>query len=132
MPRTPPDRFGFIPLRPVDIAHILDGDAEGGGHRFGANRKKSEFPPGWDEPELIAAVEEIQYRVILAYGSLSPGVFEAVIARVKMRMIIDIDEVSQQLMVATVIPLEGDGVTIWTSGKRKPRPLRENEAGARI
>lgn len=132
MPRTPPDRFGFIPLRPVDIIHILDGDAEGGGHRFGANRKKSEFPPGWDEPELIAAVEEIQYRVILAYGTLSPGVFEAVIGRVKLRMVLKIRPNIEEIYVATVVPLEGDGVTYWTSGKRKQRPLRENKAGVTI
>src|SRR5215470_6899940 len=41
-------------------AHILDGDATGGGHRHGTGRPgKTEFPAGWDDATItgnIAAV----------------------------------------------------------------------------
>lgn len=34
--------------------HILDGDATGGGHRYGTGRAgKTEFPERWDDPTAI-------------------------------------------------------------------------------
>jgi filamentous hemagglutinin len=31
----------------------------GGGHRFGANRGKSEFPRSWSDDAIIAAIEDV-------------------------------------------------------------------------
>jgi Bacterial EndoU nuclease len=39
--------------------HILDGDATGGGHRNGAGRGKSEFPPGWSDDKIIDEIESV-------------------------------------------------------------------------
>lgn len=39
--------------------HILDGDASGGGHRFGAGKGKTEFPPDWTDDQIITAIEKI-------------------------------------------------------------------------
>ena len=40
-------------------SHILNGDAGGGGHRFGAGRGKTEFPPNWSDDDIIQAVEDV-------------------------------------------------------------------------
>jgi len=37
--------------------HILAGDERGGGHRYGANRGKSEFPQSWSDDDIINAIE---------------------------------------------------------------------------
>jgi Bacterial EndoU nuclease len=40
--------------------HILDGDATGGGHRPGRGLAgKSEFPEGWSDDRIIAAIEDV-------------------------------------------------------------------------
>jgi hypothetical protein len=40
--------------------HILDGDAGGPGHRFGAGQgKKSEFPQSWSDDEIIDVIEDV-------------------------------------------------------------------------
>jgi Bacterial EndoU nuclease len=40
--------------------HILDGDARGGGHRPGRGIPgKSEFPAGWSDDRIIAAIEDV-------------------------------------------------------------------------
>jgi hypothetical protein len=39
--------------------HILDGDASGGGHRFGAGKGKSEFPQSWPDDEIIDAIADV-------------------------------------------------------------------------
>jgi hypothetical protein len=39
--------------------HILIGDIKGGGHRFGANRGKSEFPRSWSDDTIITAIEDV-------------------------------------------------------------------------
>lgn len=39
--------------------HILDGDASGGGHRFGAGKGKSEFPQHWTDDQIISAIENV-------------------------------------------------------------------------
>lgn len=49
--RPPPDSVRLLPER---IAHILDGDPWGGGHRHGTGRPgKTEFPSGWDDEKII-------------------------------------------------------------------------------
>jgi filamentous hemagglutinin len=39
--------------------HILERDATGGGHRFGAARGKSQFPASWSDAQIIARVESV-------------------------------------------------------------------------
>jgi hypothetical protein len=40
--------------------HILDGDRTGGGHRPGSGAPgKSEFPFGWSDDKIIAAIEDV-------------------------------------------------------------------------
>jgi Bacterial EndoU nuclease len=46
----------------VDAAarlHILEGDQRGGGHRSGAGKGKSEFPPNWMDVNIIEAIEDV-------------------------------------------------------------------------
>ncbi len=48
--RVPPER----------AAHILDGDATGGGHRHGTGRPgKTEFPATWDDKKIIDTVVDV-------------------------------------------------------------------------
>lgn len=52
-------------LAPKRRVHILDGDPpprQGGGHRPGAGRGKTEFPHGWTDDEIIRAVMETATR----------------------------------------------------------------------
>jgi hypothetical protein len=52
----------IVALYRVDSArriHILDGDAEGGGHRFGTGKRKSEFPQTWSDDQIIGAIEDV-------------------------------------------------------------------------
>lgn len=47
-------------VNPDRRRHILDGDRTGGGHRPGSGASgKSEFPPGWSDDRIIAAIEEV-------------------------------------------------------------------------
>jgi Bacterial EndoU nuclease len=66
-----PSEIGLArPIRPGSLmrrikvsasarTHILAGDSKGGGHRFGANRGKSEFPVPWSDNDVIVAIEDI-------------------------------------------------------------------------
>jgi len=51
------------PRAAVDDAarrHILDGDGQAGGHRPGRGiAGKSEFPVGWSDARIIAAIEDV-------------------------------------------------------------------------
>lgn len=43
--------------------HILDGDATGGGHRYGTGRPgKTEFPERWDDPTAIRYMLDVARR----------------------------------------------------------------------
>ena len=47
-------------IPPSRIYHILYGDAEGGGHKYGTNKPcKSEFPASWDDAKIISTIEKI-------------------------------------------------------------------------
>ncbi len=52
---------GFVDLAsPQRRRHILDGDATGGGHRFGTgNPGKSEFPHGWSDDKIMHEISDI-------------------------------------------------------------------------
>jgi hypothetical protein len=52
--RPPLDALRMQPERAI---HILDGDATGGGHRYGAGKPgKTEFPANWDEDKIIDSI----------------------------------------------------------------------------
>lgn len=52
--RPPLDALRIQPERAI---HILDGDATGGGHRYGAGKPgKTEFPANWDEDKIIDSI----------------------------------------------------------------------------
>jgi Bacterial EndoU nuclease len=41
-------------------AHILDGDATGGGHRYGTGKPgKTEFPAGWDDAKVLGTIKDV-------------------------------------------------------------------------
>jgi len=45
---------------PKGIKHILDGDATGGGHKFGTGIKgKSEFPQSWDDNKILGEIADV-------------------------------------------------------------------------
>jgi hypothetical protein len=49
-----------VKVSPERRAHILDGDATGGGHRHGTGvRGKSEFPVDWSDDKVIKAIESV-------------------------------------------------------------------------
>lgn len=70
------------PFSPERQGHVLEGDPPprtGGGHKFGANRGKSEFPEGWTDDVIVRRVMETALqplstrdqtgrRNLLAYG----------------------------------------------------------------
>lgn len=52
--RPPLDALRIPPER---VIHILNGDATGGGHRYGAGKPgKTEFPANWDEDKIIDSI----------------------------------------------------------------------------
>jgi hypothetical protein len=46
-------------VSPARRVHILDGDASGGGHRFGTKQNNSKFPQNWSDHDIISSVEEV-------------------------------------------------------------------------
>lgn len=55
--RPPAESFRVPPER---AAHILGGDATGGGHRHGTGRAgKTEFPANWDDKKIINNVVDV-------------------------------------------------------------------------
>lgn len=60
-----PDRptLDHIRLPPDRLAHILDGDEQGGGHRHGAGIPgKTEFPESWDDNWIARTVLRAAHR----------------------------------------------------------------------
>jgi hypothetical protein len=58
--RPPLDAIRVTPER---ATHILDGDADGGGHRHGTGRPgKTEFPASWDDTKIIDAGLDVARR----------------------------------------------------------------------
>lgn len=68
--------------------HILDGDATGGGHRYGSGGGKSEFPRSWSDDKIIKAIEAVSVdpaaRAEPSYGGKTKivGVYDGVSIRV--------------------------------------------------
>ena len=47
-------------VTPARRVHILEGDSRGGGHRPGRGIPgKSEFPAGWSDDRIVAAIEDV-------------------------------------------------------------------------
>lgn len=103
--------------------HILNGDESGGGHLFGANvPSKSEFPEGWDKARIADAIDAIQRPYIASGHAITPGIYEGVVDRVVVRVIVD-EAPSGELVVISAIPLRGDGVFKNEPGGRVAVPL---------
>lgn len=55
--RPPLDALHTPPERAI---HILDGDATGGGHRYGTGKPgKTEFPANWDDDKIIDSIMSV-------------------------------------------------------------------------
>ncbi len=54
-------RLGEIPI--MREVHILDGDEDGGGHRWGsAVPGKTKFPRDWDDDKILASIADVAAR----------------------------------------------------------------------
>jgi Bacterial EndoU nuclease len=102
---------------PQDQAiHILDGDATGGGHRYGTGTPgKTEFPASWDDDKILNAI-----TFVACYPE---NVHQQWNQRWKARGEFD--------NVRTTVIIEPDG-TIWTAWPEEGSPgvVRNPEAGA--
>ena len=84
-------------VSPDRRAHILEGDATGGGHRHGGGSPgKSEFPSDWSDGKIIEEVESVandpaSRRTVQPNGRLR---VEGTRDGVDIRVIIDIDGTS--------------------------------------
>lgn len=111
--RPPLDALRMTPER---VVHILDGDATGGGHRFGSGISgKTEFPASWDDDRILNAI---------TFVALSPeSVHQQWNQRWKAR--------GEFESVRTTVIIEPDG-TIWTAWPEEGSPgvVRNPEAGA--
>ena len=111
--RPPVDALRMPPERAI---HILDGDATGGGHRYGTGIPgKTEFPASWDDDKILDAVTLV---------ARSPeNVHQQWNQRWKARGEFD--------NVRTTVIIEPDG-TIWTAWPEEGSPgvIRNPEAGA--
>ncbi|UPT73177.1 MAG: EndoU domain-containing protein [Elusimicrobiota bacterium] len=59
-PKTVADLENFQPfITDHGLVHILDGDDNGGGHRAGAGKGKSEFPEGWDGSKIKENIQSV-------------------------------------------------------------------------
>ena len=111
--RPPLDALRIPPERAI---HILDGDATGGGHRYGTGTPgKTEFPANWDDDRILNAI---------TFAARSPEtVHQQWNQRWKARGEFD--------NVRTTVIIEPDG-TIWTAWPEEGSPgvVRNPEAGA--
>jgi Bacterial EndoU nuclease len=112
--RPPLDALRIPPGRAI---HILDGDATGGGHRYGTGTSgKTEFPASWDDDRFLNAITFV--------GRSPETVHQQWNQRWKARGEFD--------NVRTTVIIEPDG-TIWAAwpDEGSPGVVRNPEAGAR-
>lgn len=60
--KTEPKKGASKPslLDPKDATHVLDGDADGGGHAHGTGKPgKSEFPSGWSRDKILGEISDV-------------------------------------------------------------------------
>lgn len=97
-----------IRLTPDRLAHILDGDEYGGGHRHGAGIPgKTEFPESWNDDTIAATVLRAAHRPQQVEQQNNGrwrvnGIYE----EVDMRVIVNPDG-----RIWTAHPIAGPGVT---------------------
>lgn len=106
--RPPVEALRMPPERAI---HILDGDATGGGHRYGTGRPgKTEFPAGWDEDKIAGSILSV---------ARSP---DSVILQRNGRW--KAEGVRDDVMLAVVIMADG---RIWTAYPQPGSPgVRQN------
>ena len=102
---------------PEDRArHILDGDRSGGGHRSGTGKPgKTEFPPGWSDAAIVAAIETVAGTGTVKEPAHRRGelVISGVVDGVTLEAV-----VKENGEIRTAYPVSGPGVV------RNPRPTR--------
>lgn len=89
-------------------AHILDGDRHGGGHRYPTTKaNKTEFPMGWDDEQILAAIQSVltHPRIVVAVSSW----FVLYGETNRVRMMVRVERSSGAVLTAH--PIDGDGVT---------------------
>ncbi|MDC8756611.1 EndoU domain-containing protein [Janthinobacterium fluminis] len=63
--------YGRYYIDEVGKTHILDGDATGGGHRYGTGHPgKSEFPQTWSDEKILNAILDVAND---SASSVTPG-----------------------------------------------------------
>jgi len=118
------DRESRPHLTADDIRHILDGESAGsskGGHRWGSNTGKTEFPLLWRDDAIIGAVE-----AVIAGGRVRVGGDRRVVRAEIDGLIIEaswyVDE-RRRMVFRTAYPINGHGVTRHVRGDRIARLL---------
>lgn len=89
-PRAKGDFNKASAISPQRRAHILYGDATGGGHMFGTGKPcKSEFPKHWDEDTIIKEVDLIAANDNLNWEQQRNGYYvtEQKVGTVKVRVV---------------------------------------------
>lgn len=97
-------------------AHILHGDYNGGGHKYGTKKPcKSEFPEDWNEVKILTTVSKIAANDNLAWRQEHNGyhVTEKTVDNVRVRVVID----NKKDQVITAYP---------TNRRRNPCPANDN------
>ena len=72
--------------------HILYGDKNGGGHKYGANKPcKSEFPQDWDDVRIIKTIDKIAANDNLDWEQQDNGYYvaETMEGTLKIRVVLD-------------------------------------------
>jgi hypothetical protein len=105
-----------VVISPERRAHILYGDATGGGHLFGQGKPcKSEFPKHWDEDTIIKEIELIAANDNLNWEQQRNGyhVIEQKVGTVNVRVV----KGRENKQVITAYP---------TNVQRNPCPANDN------
>ncbi len=87
--------------------HILYGDNNGGGHKFGINKPcKSEFPKNWADEEIISSIKKIAANDNLQWKQQNNGYYitEAMDRNINIRVVIG----SNKMKIITAYPINVD------------------------
>ncbi len=79
-------------ISPERARHILQGDQNGGGHKYGANKPcKSEFPQDWDDVKIIKTIDKIAANDNLNWKQQDNGYYvaETMEGTLKIRVVLD-------------------------------------------
>lgn len=118
---SPQLRTAILPGEPA-WKHILFGDADGGGHLYGATVVgKSQFPPGWNKARIEAAIRDTQLEG-KSRARDDDRKYEMLVDDVVVRVVVRGEE------IVSAYPLRGVGVTRFTMGGKTPIPLQSRDA----